>query len=121
MQKWIMALLLGVASVLGIAVLFNQVSQKQNNQTPAAVASKLPDTPLNAQAAETVYKQSCAACHGNDLEGKIGMNLQKVGAKLSDQQLFAVIQNGRAAMPSFKSSLKEEDLVNLAKWLAEKK
>ena len=121
MFKWTMAALGGMACVLGAAVLFIQIEQRQSELRREAAAPAHPDTPLNAQAAEAIYKQSCIACHGNDLEGKMGPNLQKVGGKLSEQQLFKLIQNGQGAMPAFKSTLKDEELANLAKWLAEKK
>ncbi|MCS7460576.1 cytochrome c [Paenibacillus doosanensis] len=113
MYKWTMSVLIGIACVVGITVLF--MTTKQEASAPA-----LPDTPLNSQAAEAIYKQSCIACHGNDLEGKIGPNLQKIGGKYSDKQLYGIVQNGRGGMPAFKSTLKDEEIVNLAKWLAEK-
>ncbi|MEK8128922.1 cytochrome c [Paenibacillus filicis] len=121
MFKWSMAALGGIACILGITVLFMQVQHNQSKAKPEASSAALPDTAVNAQAAEVIYKQSCIACHGNDLEGKVGPNLQKIGGKLSDQQLYKVIQNGRGGMPSFKTALKNEELVNLAKWLADKK
>ncbi|TBL69909.1 c-type cytochrome [Paenibacillus thalictri] len=121
MYKWSMAALCGVACIVGIVTLFTQAGNHGNEAKQEAAAPALPDTPLNAQAAEAIYKQSCIACHGNDLEGKIGPNLQKVGGKLSNQQIYKVLQNGKGGMPSFKSTLKDEELVNLAKWLAEKK
>ncbi|MGF7035376.1 cytochrome c550 [Paenibacillus mucilaginosus] len=121
MYKWAMAVLGGVACILGAAVLFLQIQQHQSELQQETASPALPDTPLNVQAAETVYKSSCIACHGNDLEGKMGPNLQKVGGKLNDQQLYKLIQNGRAGMPAFKSTLKDEEIVNMAKWLAEKK
>lgn len=120
MYKWLMAALVGIACILGITVLCIQAERHQSDKLEA-VAAVLPDTPLNAQAAEAIYKQSCIACHGNDLEGKIGPNLQKVGGRLSDQQLYKLLLNGKGSMPSFKGTLKDEELVNLAKWLADKK
>ncbi|MFH5185394.1 c-type cytochrome [Paenibacillus sp. TAB 01] len=121
MYKWIMSILIGLACILGLSVLFMQSGERQNQTKQEASAPALPDTPLNIQAAEASYKQSCITCHGNDLAGKIGPNLQKVGSKLSDQQIYKVLQNGRGGMPSFKNSLKDDEIVNLAKWLAEKK
>ncbi|UQZ81203.1 Cytochrome c-551 precursor [Paenibacillus konkukensis] len=120
MYKWTMSVLIGIACVFGITVLFMTTAQHQSQTKQEASAPALPDTPLNSQAAEAIYKQSCIACHGNDLEGKIGPNLQKIGGKYSDKQLYGIVQNGRGGMPAFKSTLKDEEIVNLAKWLAEK-
>ncbi|OXM83038.1 c-type cytochrome [Paenibacillus rigui] len=121
MYKWIMSILLGAACVVGLGVLFMQTAERQGQTKQEASAPALPDTPLNIQAAEASYKQSCISCHGNDLAGKIGPNLQKAGSKLSDQQLYTIIQNGRGGMPAFKNTLKDDEIINLAKWLAEKK
>ncbi|NOU94433.1 c-type cytochrome [Paenibacillus sp. LMG 31456] len=121
MLKWTMALLCGIACVVGISVLFIQVNNHQGEIKQAATAPAMPDAPLNVQAAEAIYKQSCIACHGTDLEGKMGPNLQKVGGKLSDQQIYKLIQSGKGGMPSFKGTIKDEEIANLARWLAEKK
>ncbi|WP_072334630.1 cytochrome c [Paenibacillus sp. cl123] len=121
MYRWTMVMLGAIACFLGVTVLFMKAEQRQNEIKHEAAAPALPDTPLNAQAAEAIYKQSCLACHGAELEGKLGPNLQKVGGKLSDQQIYKVLLNGKGGMPAFKSTLKDEELVNLAKWLAEKK
>ncbi|NHN30471.1 c-type cytochrome [Paenibacillus agricola] len=121
MYKWVMAWVLGAACLLGVGVLFSQINNNQSEVPQAAVAPAIPEVAMNPQAAEAIYKQSCIACHGTDLEGKMGPNLQKVGATLSDEQLFKLVQNGRGAMPAFKSTLKEEEINNIAKWLAEKK
>ncbi|MNL87369.1 Cytochrome c-551 precursor [compost metagenome] len=51
----------------------------------------------------------------------MGPNLQKVGGKLTDQQLYKLIQGGRGGMPAFKGTIKDEEIANLARWLADKK
>ncbi|MCU6793103.1 MULTISPECIES: cytochrome c [Paenibacillus] len=121
MYKWTMAGILGIACLLGVGVLFTDINSRQGGAKQEVTAPKMPEAPMNAQAAETIYKQSCIACHGTDLEGKMGPNLQKIGGKMTDQQLFKLVQNGRGGMPAFKSSLKDEDIANVARWLAEKK
>lgn len=88
----------------------------ENNQSGAA------SSPAAAAAsAETIYKSNCMSCHGGNLEGKMGPGLQKVGGKLSKEQIAAKIQNGGGGMPTFKSKLKDEDIQALSVWLAEKK
>jgi cytochrome c550 len=121
MYNWIMASVLGIACIVGVGVLFSEINDRQSEAAHEVAAPALPAVTMNAQAAEAIYKQSCIACHGTDLEGKMGPNLQKVGGKLTDQQLHKIIQNGKGGMPAFKSTLKDEEIVNIALWLAGKK
>jgi cytochrome c551 len=57
------------------------------------------------------------------LEGVLpgNTNLQKVGGKLTRDQIAAKIQNGGNGMPAFKSTLKADQINALADWLAAKK
>ncbi|MGG1517230.1 cytochrome c [Paenibacillus oryzisoli] len=71
--------------------------------------------------AQTVFKANCVACHGANLEGGVGPNLQKIGGKLSKDQITATVTNGKGAMPSFKGKLSDGDISSLATWLADKK
>lgn len=70
--------------------------------------------------APTIYKNFCLSCHGANLEGFRGPNIQQVGARLSEEELILLIQKGKEGMPGFKMSLKEADIQKLAKWLSEK-
>ncbi|MED5074771.1 cytochrome c [Anoxybacillus geothermalis] len=70
-------------------------------------------------AAEQIYQQNCASCHGQDLSGGVGPNLQKVGSKYSADEIKDVIANGRGAMPA--GIIKGEDADKVAEWLASKK
>ncbi len=72
-----------------------------------------------AASAEQIYKQNCASCHGQDLSGGVGPNLQKVGSKYSKDQIKDIIANGRGAMPA--GIIKGEDADKVAEWLAAKK
>ncbi|MBP1934164.1 cytochrome c551 [Ammoniphilus resinae] len=67
-------------------------------------------------AAEGLYKNSCAGCHAADLSGAVGPNLQQVGARLSEQDILGVIENGRGGMPP--GVLKGDDAKTVAAWLA---
>ena len=71
--------------------------------------------------AETVYNNNCMSCHGADLEGKLGPNLQTIGAKKSKDEILAVIQNGSGGMPAFQGKISDEEIQALADWLAAKK
>ncbi|GAB6931738.1 c-type cytochrome [Calditerricola satsumensis] len=69
--------------------------------------------------AQATYRQACASCHGANLEGSVGPNLQKVGAKYSKEQILSIIQNGRGQMPG--GLVKGDEAENLAAWLADRK
>ncbi|SDD96923.1 cytochrome c551 [Paenibacillus sp. UNCCL117] len=70
---------------------------------------------------QALYKSNCLSCHGNDLQGGMGPSLQKIGTKLTEEQIAAKVKNGGGGMPAYKSKLKEEEVQTLAAWLAEKK
>lgn len=72
-----------------------------------------------------VYSQSCLSCHGTDLEGRVpgNSNLQDVGSRLSRDEIYDTIANGKqgTSMPAFGNRLSEEQINELADWLAEMK
>ncbi|UHA74913.1 c-type cytochrome [Paenibacillus sp. 481] len=74
---------------------------------------------------ETVamYKQRCIQCHGDEMQGRMGdvTNLQKVGARLSKDEIANIIKNGGSRMPAMGKSIEEADINKLAEWLATKK
>ncbi|AGE23666.1 cytochrome c-551 [Geobacillus sp. GHH01] len=72
-----------------------------------------------AASAEQIFKQNCASCHGQDLSGGVGPNLQKVGSKYSKDEIKNIIANGRGTMPA--GIIKGEDADKVAEWLAAKK
>jgi mono/diheme cytochrome c family protein len=121
MYKWILFILLIGAFTLGITELFVKANEHQQALEQAKIPEKVSDVPLDAPAAEAVYKQSCISCHGVNLEGGVGPNLSKVGSKLTEAQIAKQIANGGGIMPAFKGNLKDDQIANLAKWLAAKK
>ncbi len=79
---------------------------------------------LDGPAAVTaLYKARCINCHGNELQGKIGAktNLQKVGERLSPEDIVERIEQGGDTMPPFKEKLSAEEIAGLAAWLAQQK
>ncbi|WP_445613085.1 cytochrome c551 [Geobacillus sp. YF-1] len=72
-----------------------------------------------AASAEQIFKQNCASCHGQDLSGGAGPNLQKVGSKYSKDQIKDIIAKGRGIMPG--RLIKGEEADKVAEWLAAKK
>lgn len=69
---------------------------------------------------EIRYKQACAACHAQDLSGFVGPSLQQVGSRLSEEEIYDIIVNGRGEMPG---GTVQEDYIAaaLAQWLSEMK
>jgi cytochrome c551 len=100
---------------------------------PAAPSTPAPTTPAPATPApaagtttanaEALVKQNCIACHGDTLDGRgaANKNLQKIGAKLSKDQIVAKITNGGGGMTPFKDKLKDTEISAIADWLAAKK
>ena len=72
-------------------------------------------------AAQAVYKQNCMTCHGADLSGGVGPNLQTVGGRLSGDQIRNRISNGGGGMPAFKGTLSDDQINALVQWLSAKK
>ncbi len=79
--------------------------------------------PDNAAASAT-YRAKCAMCHGPDGAGsEVGksMNVPDLRSpavqKLPDAQLAQIISDGKGGMPSFKSSLNEEQIYAMAAYI----
>ena len=85
----------------------------------------LRSTALVAEDAAGLYKAKCAACHGADGKGDTAMG-KKLGVrdfaspevqKMSDDELTAVIADGKNKMPSYKKSLKAEQIKELVGYI----
>ncbi|MBG9795115.1 hypothetical protein ABD76_22570 [Paenibacillus dendritiformis] len=92
-------------------------NQGQNQgQAPAET------TPPAATAdAAALYKQNCLVCHGANLEGQVGPNLQKVGAARTPEEISAIIHKGGNGMNAFEGVLSEDEISALVEWLSAKK
>ena len=71
-------------------------------------------------AAKATFQSECAMCHGPDGAGsEVGKSMNvpdlrsPVVQKLPDAELAQVIANGKGGMPSFKSSLSEDQIHDL--------
>jgi cytochrome c551 len=67
--------------------------------------------------AAALYKKQCVSCHAVDLSGRVGPSLQKVGSRLTEEQLIAIIEEGVKGMPSYKNRLDRQEIEALAQWL----
>jgi mono/diheme cytochrome c family protein len=81
--------------------------------------------PLVAQDAAAIYKTKCAACHGPDGKGDTAVG-KKLGArdfaspevqKQSDDELAAIINDGKNKMPAYEKSLKPEEVKALVAFI----
>ncbi|QCT02587.1 cytochrome C [Paenibacillus algicola] len=89
---------------------------KQAEEETIAIVDK--DNP----AMEIYKKATCIACHAADLKGQSNAPaLLGVGDRLSKEEISEVIVNGRGAMPSMRSQVTDEELDQLATWLASQK
>ena len=68
---------------------------------------------------EEIYLQLCSNCHGDQLEGGIGPPLGpgSNAAEQPDEFLRVTITEGRGRMPSFSSSLSEDQVMRLIDYL----
>jgi mono/diheme cytochrome c family protein len=90
--------------------------------TSTTVSSATPKAEeSNAASAAVLFKQSCTSCHGVDLGGDIGPNLQKVGDRLTKEEITTQITDGGSQMPPFAKRLKANEIETIAAWLAAKK
>ena len=70
---------------------------------------------------EEIYLQLCSNCHGDQLEGGVGPPLGpgSNAAEQPDEYLRLTIVEGRGRMPSFSSSLTEDQVGRLIDYLRE--
>lgn len=114
MKKQLMALLFGSALVLGAC------GGGDDTAEPAETPENGGGTEDSSIDAEQVVQQNCISCHGENLEGAGNFPaLDDVGARLSEEEIRGVIDNGQGAMPPDIIEGEEADAV--AKWLSEKK
>lgn len=110
MKKWLTAVLFGTLLVLGACGGGGDESSEPADNGGETVSN---------DAAEDLYKQSCASCHGDDLSGQVGPGLQTVGADHSADDILTIIDEGQGSMPA--GLLSGDDAQEVADWLAEHK
>lgn len=72
-----------------------------------------------------LYKAKCAACHGADGKGDTGMGrmfkIRDLGSaevqKQSNEELTAIIRDGKGKMPAYGKSLKEDEIKDLVTFI----
>ncbi|UOQ86031.1 cytochrome c550 [Gracilibacillus salinarum] len=63
--------------------------------------------------------QNCTGCHGGNLEGATGPNLQNIGDTYSVEEIQEIIVNGREDKGMPGGLVSNEEAAVLAEWLAE--
>ncbi|KXG09027.1 Cytochrome c-551 [Anoxybacillus sp. P3H1B] len=109
MKKKLTVLLLGMSFMLAACGGGNEATDNKDTKNQGSTAS----------AAEEIFKQNCASCHGANLEGAVGPNLQKVGSKYSQDEIKQIIEKGRGGMPG--GIIQGDDADKVAEWLASEK
>jgi cytochrome c oxidase cbb3-type subunit 3 len=80
---------------------------------PAAALMEGSDT----AAGRTIYEQTCAPCHGPTGEGGHGGGAPLVGAS-EPEAVTRVVRDGQNAMPPFAGALTEQQIRDVAAYVA---
>lgn len=75
------------------------------------------DKSSTAMDGETIYKESCAACHGEELQGAVGPTVANMKSKYSEEEVLKIINEGTNKMPG--NLLDKEKSEIVTKWLME--
>lgn len=115
MQKWQAIFAVGgVACVLAVGLAGCGKSQPILQQD----AVKYPQ-------AVRLYQEGCNTCHGDNLQGGIGPDLQHVGSQLTAAQIQHRIEVGSGPMPAYGAPgdaiFTPSQIADLTKWLSAKK
>ncbi len=73
-------------------------------------------TPTPGAAADQLFAEACAGCHGDNGEGKFGFLLAVAGSEESTETIVDKIRNGGHLMPAF-PQLSEEQASAIAGYL----
>lgn len=110
-MKKILEIIMGIALVMALAACGGGSNTNTN---------KTSDNTASAGDAQKIVTQKCFVCHGDNLKGNIGPNLQHIGSKYSKAQILDILKNGKAGgMPS--GVISGADANTVATWLASKK
>lgn len=109
----------GITMVLGIVLMFIVAfyGASQINEAQGKGGEKAGQT-ANANP-EAIFKQNCSSCHGENLQGGAGPNLQHIGKSMSKKDISNQIKNGGGGMPA--GVIKGEEAEKVATWLSKKK
>lgn len=123
MKKILMAVLFGSLLVLSACVGDDEAENtgndaNTNNTTQNDAANNGDNGTVDVAQAEKIYNNTCAQCHGENLEGVGGPNLTQIGAKYDKSEIEHIINEGQGGMPG--GMVTEEEATLLASLLSEK-
>ncbi len=73
-------------------------------------------TPSEGMGASEIFTQACAACHGDNGQGKFGFLLKVAGSETPLPEMADKIRNGGYVMPAF-PNISEADALAIAGYL----
>jgi cytochrome c551 len=111
MKKKLLGFMLGTSLVFGLAAC-------GGGQDEGTTSDGTTET-TSVGDAQKIYNQKCSSCHGGNLEGGFGPALEKIGAKLSKDEILNVINNGKGSMPP--GIINDDEAEAVAEWLANNK
>lgn len=111
MKKQLLAVVFGAALVLGACGGGGDDKKDTGSSDNGGEATSVD--------AEAVVQNSCVSCHGGNLEGASAPAIDKIGAKMSEEDILNVIENGQGGMPG--GLIKGDDAKAVASYLAGKK
>jgi len=115
------ALIAAIGIVLIIILSFKGVDQKKDIAAAKGGGKKTTETA--SAKPEDIYKNTCIGCHGDQMQGGVGPNLQKIGGQLSQAEIKDILTNGKTGkmgtMP--KGLLEPAQIDVMSKWLSSKK
>jgi mono/diheme cytochrome c family protein len=89
-----------------------------NGGSASQVAITVPDRQADLAAGESMYKAACVYCHGDSGAGGEGGGAQLTG-QLAIADIMNVLGNGRNVMPNFSPVMSNEQMHDVASYLAE--
>lgn len=110
MKKKLLAAVFGAALVLGACGGGGDDNKKDEGAT---------DSGSSSADIEAVVQKSCGTCHGGNLNDGTAPAIDKIGAKLSEDEIHDIIVNGIGGMPP--GILKGQEAEDAAEWLAAQK
>ena len=86
---------------------------------PVVVAEDKPPSAAEAGPGQAIFRETCGSCHTlsrADTSGNVGPNLDNVGLQPAD--IEAIVRSGRGAMPSFEGQLSDQEIKDVATFVA---
>ena len=119
-----------IASVILVVIMIGTlwVAGAKSNWSPNFAAEPLPEEVVGAASgpvfdgARLFYAKGCLNCHLiQRYGGRRGPNLTAIGSLLSKDQIILRIANGGVNMPSYASTLSQQEMEELAAFLQSRK